>query len=150
MCHLVDTIGQYRNVKMRGFGLYENRSVVFKGEYRRTYRRRGSFIEEGVRSVEETSTLGKRMNSDSYRAEEYHPNQKARGHTSLVNSNNKEAMLLSEIKQLLKEVQKGMDNYKGEFPKIVIENCRTVFNVNAVNLFLNTGDKGGYTLLSLF
>lgn len=85
--------------------------------------------------MEERGILGKRMNSDCHCAENYHPHRKKKIHSGLVNSNKEETVLLSEFKQLLKQIKKEIDNYEDEIPKKLIGKSRVVFNDYAVNLF---------------
>lgn len=133
ICYLVEDIRQYGNMKTLDVSLYKNHHVVLKEECRQTSCHLDSFLEEGVRIVEERIVFEELMNRNSHCAELYHRHQKKKVHDELVNSNIGEKVLLSNFKPLLKHIK--TDSYEDGFTKIIIEKGRMIFKGSAVNLF---------------
>lgn len=77
---------------------------MFNKQNRRTSCFRECFIGRKVYRVEEKSIVEKRLNSDSYRAEIYHIKRNKGVLSSLVNSNKGVTVLLSQSKQIVKQV----------------------------------------------
>lgn len=104
ICPLWEDIRPYENMKMQSISLNENRHAVFNKEYRWAFRRSGSCI-YGVQRLEEMSILGNVINNDGYYDGNYLQYQKEKGHGALFNSNNGEAVLISDFKKLSKHVK---------------------------------------------
>lgn len=146
LTHLADDIRRYGDARMLYVGLYENRHLMFKDGYQKTSRRQSTALAEGVRKVGEHMALAE----SSRNCENTEDNEKTGVlQAGMAKIRGGEKVSLVEFRSLLHHVRDRMATHEDEIPLNVVDDCRGLYKDNVISIFLQTGDQGGHSLLTL-